>query len=70
MRKVLEKAGVPANEVMTAAQGQDVKDTLRDNTDRAVERGVFGAPTFFVNNEMFWGNDRFDFVQEALRRIE
>jgi 2-hydroxychromene-2-carboxylate isomerase len=29
--------------------------------------GAFGAPTFFVGDEMFWGNDRFDFVEEALR---
>jgi hypothetical protein len=33
------------------------------------ERGVFGALTFFVGNEMFWGNDRFDFVEEALRKL-
>jgi 2-hydroxychromene-2-carboxylate isomerase len=30
---------------------------------------VFGAPTFFVGGEMFWGNDRFDFVEEALRKL-
>jgi len=42
---------------------------LRRSTDRAVERGVFGAPTFLVGDEMFWGNDRFDFVEEALRKL-
>jgi 2-hydroxychromene-2-carboxylate isomerase len=46
-----------------------VKDRLRQNTDLAVERGVFGAPTFLVGNKMFWGNDRFDFVEEALRKL-
>jgi 2-hydroxychromene-2-carboxylate isomerase len=69
LRRVLEKAGVPATELMAAAEGQDVKDQLRGNTDRAVQRGVFGAPTFFVADEMFWGNDRFDFVEEALCRL-
>jgi 2-hydroxychromene-2-carboxylate isomerase len=44
-----------------------VKDTLRRNGEEAVERGAFGAPTFFVGDEMFWGNDRLDFVEEALR---
>jgi 2-hydroxychromene-2-carboxylate isomerase len=66
LRRVLNQAGVPATELMAAAERQDVKDSLRYNTERAVERGVFGAPTFFVGNEMFWGNDRFDFVEEAL----
>jgi 2-hydroxychromene-2-carboxylate isomerase len=39
-------------------------------TDEAVGRGVFGAPTFFVGENMFWGNDRLDWVEEALRRVE
>jgi 2-hydroxychromene-2-carboxylate isomerase len=69
LRKVLEKVGISAGELMAEAEGQVVKDQLRQNTDRAVERGVFGAPMFFVGNEMFWGNDRFDFVEEALRKI-
>lgn len=69
LRRVLNKAGVPATELMATSERQDVKDELRHNTDRAVQRGVFGAPTFFVGNEMFWGNDRFDFVEEALCRL-
>ncbi|WP_151637825.1 2-hydroxychromene-2-carboxylate isomerase [Noviherbaspirillum aerium] len=44
-----------------------VKDALKRNTDDAVERGVFGAPTFFVGNEMYWGQDRLHFVEAALR---
>jgi 2-hydroxychromene-2-carboxylate isomerase len=69
LRRLIERAGLPASELMTMAERQDVKDTLRDNTERAVARGVFGAPTFFVGKEMFWGNDRFDFVEEALQRL-
>jgi 2-hydroxychromene-2-carboxylate isomerase len=41
---------------------------LRANTDQAVARGAFGAPTFYVNGEIFWGNDRLDFVEDALKR--
>jgi 2-hydroxychromene-2-carboxylate isomerase len=44
------------------------KKPLRSVTGEAVERGVFGAPTFFVGNEMCWGNDRLLFVEEALER--
>lgn len=65
---VLQRAGIATAELIAATGRQDVKDELRRNTDDAVARGAFGAPTFFVGDEMFWGNDRFDFVEEALRR--
>jgi 2-hydroxychromene-2-carboxylate isomerase len=45
---------------------QTVKDQLIANTEEAVNRGVFGAPTFFVGEQMFFGQDRLDFVAEAL----
>jgi 2-hydroxychromene-2-carboxylate isomerase len=69
LRELLENVGVPATTLMAEIEREEVKDRLRQNTDRAVERGVFGAPTFFVGGEMFWGNDRFDFVEEALRKL-
>lgn len=43
-----------------------MKDRLKAVTQEAVERGVFGAPTMFVGDQMFWGQDRLDFVREAL----
>ena len=43
-----------------------MKDRLKAITQEAVERGVFGAPTFFVGGTMHWGQDRLDFVREAL----
>jgi 2-hydroxychromene-2-carboxylate isomerase len=48
--------------------GDEIKHQLRVNADDAVSRGAFGAPTFFVGDEMFWGNDRLDFLEEALMR--
>lgn len=44
-----------------------VKDRLREATAAAEARGVFGVPTFFVGDEMFWGHDRFDYVARAAR---
>ena len=44
-----------------------VKDALKATTEEAVKRGVFGAPTCFVGGEMFFGQDRLDFVRGALR---
>jgi 2-hydroxychromene-2-carboxylate isomerase len=58
--QVLTAAGLPAAEIMEAAQTQKVKDRLRDLTDAAVARGVFGAPTMFVGEEMFFGKDSLD----------
>jgi len=44
-----------------------VKAALKDNTETAVKRGVFGAPSMFIDNQLFFGQDRLDFVVEALR---
>jgi 2-hydroxychromene-2-carboxylate isomerase len=65
---VLERAGVDAQRIAAMAQEHSVKEALRAATDEAVRRGAFGAPTFFVGDEMFWGNDRMTFVEEALQR--
>ena len=45
-----------------------IKDELKANTNEACERGAFGAPTFFVGDQMFFGNDRFEFIEDALRK--
>lgn len=45
---------------------EEIKDELKNRTDEAMDRGVFGCPTFFVDGEMFWGKDRFAFVLDAL----
>jgi 2-hydroxychromene-2-carboxylate isomerase len=47
---------------------QTTKNALKAVTEEAVMRGVFGTPTFFVGNEMFWGQDRIEWVREALTR--
>ena len=69
-RRVLDDAGVDSQSVLSAIEDRETKDELRRTTDEAVERGVFGAPTFFVGQEMFWGNDRLDFVERALGELE
>jgi 2-hydroxychromene-2-carboxylate isomerase len=63
---VLHEAGLDAHKLLALAAQQDVKDRLKAVTQEAVERGAFGAPTMFVGGEMFWGQDRLDFVREAL----
>ncbi len=63
---VLQKAGIDPAMLMAEATSADVKGALRKTTDEAVARGVFGAPTMFVGSTMFFGQDRLDFVREAL----
>jgi 2-hydroxychromene-2-carboxylate isomerase len=64
--KVLAAAGFDPQAILSLAADQEVKDRLKALTRQAVERGVFGAPTFFVDGRMYWGQDRLDFVKEAL----
>ncbi len=65
--RTLTEAGLDPDHWAARAQDQAVKDSLKATTEEAVERGVFGAPTFFVGEEMFFGQDRLDFVEEALK---
>lgn len=62
----LAAAGFDPAEVMGWANDADVKAALRATTEEAVARGVFGAPTMFVGEQMFFGQDRLEFVREAL----
>ena len=63
---VLSKAGIDATDFMNRIGQPEVKARLKAITEEAVARGVFGAPSFFVNGEMFFGQDRLDFVDAAL----
>ena len=63
----LHKAGFDPQQLMALANDPATKDALKTTTAEAVSRGAFGAPTFFVDGQMFWGQDRLDFVKEALQ---
>ena len=65
--KVLQQAGFAPEQLLALASDPAVKDHLKAETQEAVARGVFGAPTFFVGQDMFWGQDRLDFVKERLQ---
>ena len=64
--QVLQAAGINPMHLVALAGDQAVKDRLKAITQEAVERGVFGAPSFFIDGQMHWGQDRLDFVQQAL----
>jgi 2-hydroxychromene-2-carboxylate isomerase len=62
--------GFDGAKLMASADSASVREELKTLTETAVARGVFGAPTFFVGEEMFWGKDRLDFVERLLKRPE
>ena len=64
----LAGAGFDTDAFLALVADPEVKARLVANTEEAVARGVFGAPAFFVEDAMFFGQDRLDFVREALER--
>jgi len=64
--ETLAPAGLEPQGILALTADQAVKDALKANTEEAVRRGAFGAPTMFVGDAMFFGQDRLDFVREAL----
>jgi 2-hydroxychromene-2-carboxylate isomerase len=65
----IDSAGLNSASLLAAAQTDRVKLKLADNTAAAVARGVFGIPTFFVGDDMFFGKDRLSQVEEAIVAI-
>ena len=63
---VLSDAGLDAPALLELRAEQGAKDRLKSATEAAVERGVFGAPTFFIGDAMYFGQDRLDWVEDTL----
>ncbi|MCY1407336.1 2-hydroxychromene-2-carboxylate isomerase [compost metagenome] len=63
---VLAAAGFDPEELLALTAEPEIKEALKSATEEAVRRGAFGAPTMFVGERMFFGQDRLDFVREAL----
>lgn len=66
LKAAAAEAKLDGEKWLAATQEQAVKDQLRANTDEAVKRGVFGAPAFFVGDQLFWGNDRLVLLENFL----
>ena len=59
---ILNKVGLDKKEFLNDIQDNNVKDMLKNLTNSAFEKDIFGAPTFVVNNKIFWGQDRLDYA--------
>jgi 2-hydroxychromene-2-carboxylate isomerase len=67
IRAALLESGLDADALIAAAQTPEVKQKLMANTEDAVARGVFGSPSFFVGEELFFGKDRLAAVEDEIR---
>lgn len=67
IRSALEAAGLPVEEILSAMSDPAVKQALIDGTNRSVERGTFGSPTFFVGEEIYFGKDK---LRDAIKAAQ
>jgi 2-hydroxychromene-2-carboxylate isomerase len=68
LRPVASALGVEPDRFVALADSEEIRQELVAETDGGLARGVFGAPTFAVGEEIFWGKDRMDFIDEELAR--
>lgn len=69
-RKALMEAGFDAERFFELIEARETKDELVNNTQRSVERGTFGSPTFFVGDQIFFGKDRLRDVEEMITQSQ
>jgi 2-hydroxychromene-2-carboxylate isomerase len=67
--RVIAEAGLDAAALAARTQAPEVKERLKADTAAAVARGIFGAPSFFVNDTLYWGQDRLDWVERHLATL-
>ncbi|RLA45044.1 MAG: 2-hydroxychromene-2-carboxylate isomerase [Gammaproteobacteria bacterium] len=65
---ITQQAGYAADPLLEAATDKQILDIYAANTEEAIERSVFGSPTYFVDGDMFYGQDRLEMVERALTR--
>ena len=68
LQPVAQALGVDPDRFLALTESDEIRRELIAETDEALARGVFGAPTFIVGGEIFWGKDRMDFIDEELAR--
>ena len=66
---ILKKMDLDANEILNYAKSKDCEEEMKSGTKFAIEKNVFGAPTYIVNDQIYWGQDRLDFVERHLSSL-
>ena len=70
IKELLKKLKINENGFFNSISNQDIKDKLKQLTQEAFEKEVFGAPTFIVNNKIFWGQDRLEYALDEIKKIK
>lgn len=68
LARICAAVGIDAEACLLGMTLPPIKDQLKANTDEAMQRGAFGSPTFFIGEDMYFGNDRLPLVEAAVRR--
>ena len=66
IKNILSKCEIKPNDFETGIKGQKIKDELKQLTNDAFQNDIFGAPTFVINNNLFWGQDRLEYALDEL----
>ena len=69
LRPAAAALGVAAERFLALCESEEIRQELIAETDAGLAHGVFGAPSFVVGQEIFWGKDRMDFIDEELGRL-
>ena len=69
IKQLLKKLKIDENDFFISIINEDIKDKLKELTQEAFEKEVFGAPTFIVNNKIFWGQDRLEYALDEIKNI-
>ena len=69
IKQLLKKLKIDENDFFNSINNQDIKDKLKELTQEAFKKEVFGAPTFIVNNKIFWGQDRLEYALDEIKNI-
>ena len=69
IKELLKKLKINENGFFNSISNQDIKDKLKQLTQEAFEKEVFGAPTFIINNKIFWGQDRLEYALDEIKNI-
>ena len=68
LRPIVAGLGVDPDEFETLSESTEIREQLADSTNTGMKRGVFGVPSMFVGDQLFWGKDRMEFVEDELLR--
>ena len=68
MEKLLKNLDINPKKFLQEAINEKVKDELKKRTDDALNKGIFGVPSFVANKKLFWGQDRLEFVIKELKK--